>query len=96
MLLSDDEMQALVISFLKTRYPKSVDEDEIVGMLYWFQDARLQGILLDIALSGDCELDWNGKEPIFKLSERGRKRVQKMKERCNPDPENGKGNAGNN
>lgn len=64
-LLSPDEMDRLAVNFVQSRREIGFGVEELEAVIEWARFTRLQSALLDLALSGQVDIDWNGREVMF-------------------------------
>ena len=61
-ILSAEEEQAIIKSFMVSRGDKGANAEEISNLLSQACSIRLQNDLLNAVISGQMICDWNGKE----------------------------------
>lgn len=74
-ILTDDEMQTLLLSLGLSRDMEGFTEDEGYELIRWAENARIANTLLEMALDGSCLVNWKEGEPTFKLSEAGQEEL---------------------
>lgn len=77
-LLSDDEVQTMVLAALAASDPEPVQEDDLRSLVDWAQNATIDHGLLQNVLEGRMLWTWNGEEPVFSLSKKGREVAEKI------------------
>lgn len=60
--VSDKECEAIATQFAKSRGKKGFTENEFVELLDHIQLIRIQNEMVDLIISGEFLLDWNGSD----------------------------------
>ena len=68
-ILTIGETKVLISNFIKTRRPHGAVEEEISALIDKLADWKLHGEMFQMALSGECTIDWCHKsaDVIFDL-----------------------------
>ena len=69
-VLSDDEVERLLLHTLKNAGPLGIAEDDVSAIYHWAVLARVGAVLLDKVLSGDVLAGVRDGEVVFGLPER--------------------------
>jgi hypothetical protein len=78
-ILSDKEVETLILSFFYSRGKNCATEQECVKLIDWAERVRIEQALLDGVMEGLFIIDMHGNgEPTFKHSPKGEKRVKEL------------------
>ena len=68
-ILTADEAEVLIVNFVTNRHPNRAVESEMLPLLDKLADWKLHGEMFQMALSGECTIDWCHKsaDVIFDL-----------------------------
>lgn len=71
-MVSDNDVQKLIYSFLLARGEKGGNEQEVEIILDWAHDVVISSALLESVLSGTMLIDIENDEIVYKLSDEGK------------------------
>ena len=77
-LITDEQARAMVMATLAYADPNPVDEEDFSALTAWAEQVIIDHILLKGIFEGQYLWEWNGKEPVFKLSKRGTDTASKL------------------
>lgn len=79
-LLTDEEVDRLVVSLDSAREGRGFTEEEFIKVIRWAEGVRLNESLLSLTLKGFTDIDWNGEsdEPSFKSTALGNQVVEEL------------------
>jgi hypothetical protein len=64
-LLTDEQMERIVVSLALCRGDRGFSEAEGVELLHWASDTMTSAMMLGLVLRGAIEMDWRDGEPVW-------------------------------
>ena len=80
-MISDAESQTIIMNMLAANYPDPVARADIESVINWATGVATDFAMLESILKGNVLVKWNGEEPSFSLSPKGRKIAETLENR---------------
>jgi hypothetical protein len=77
-ILSEPEIERLILAFGSNRGEKGFTEDEVVALVEWASLTRIANTMLEMVLDGSCDVDWLGTEPAMRLTRQGAEELSEI------------------
>lgn len=74
-IISEAELERLIISFATSRGDEGFDEDELMKVVKWAEETRIGSEMLDLVLSGDADINWNGEDVVIRATDQGKLKI---------------------
>lgn len=79
-LLSDEEVERLILSLAITRGEEGFHEEEALAVVRWAEGVRIGQTMLKFVLDGICDIDWKQDDVAISLTEFGKRVHEDSKE----------------
>lgn len=86
-VFTDEQVMTLIMSLAQARGDKGFTEDEAQELVDWAVEVRINYELLGLILDGFIAVNWDSEhgEPAFKLTEKGIKERERLREKYGDD-----------
>lgn len=78
-MITDEECKTIIMSMLAANHPDPVPRADMDSVISWARGVATNFAILESVLKGNVLVTWDGEEPSFSLSPKGRKIAVKMK-----------------
>ncbi len=79
-LLTDNQVERLILSLAHTRGEAGFDEEECVAVVRWAESTVVAKTMLDLVLDGDCDINWKDNDVLIGLSDLGKERLEQFRQ----------------
>ena len=78
-MITDEECKTIIMSMLAANHPDPVADADLERVVNWAQGVATDYAVLESVLKGNVLINWDGDEPSFVLSPKGREIAMTLK-----------------
>lgn len=71
-ILSEEEVEILILSFINTRAEEGATEEEVFQVVKWAETQRIGSTMLDLVLKGMADINWKNNDVTIAATEEAR------------------------